>query len=69
MASQRVSDMTLEELNQIIDRAVDRRLQGLVKPQDIRTTAELLAYMDRHRIVPPPGSKSAREMLREDRDA
>jgi hypothetical protein len=61
--------MTLEELNQIIERALDRRLQHMFKPQDTRTTAELLTFIEKHRIVPSPDSKSAREMLREDRDA
>lgn len=69
MATQRVSDMTLDELQQLIDTAIDRRLQGLLKPKATRTMAEILASIDENRIVPPPGSKSAREMLREDRDA
>lgn len=69
MATQRIADMTLEELNQMIEKAIDRRLHRVLKPQDTRTTAELLEFIDRHRIVPPPGAKSALEMLREDRDA
>jgi hypothetical protein len=69
MATQRVSDMTLDELNQLVENIIDRRLQALLKPKTTRTTAEILASIDKNRIVPPPGAKSAREMLREDRDA
>ena len=67
MASQRVSDMTLEELTRLID----QRIQRIIVPEqgDKRTMAEINASIRRNRIVPPPGSKSAREMLREDRDA
>jgi hypothetical protein len=69
MATQRVSDMTLDELNQLIDNAIDRRLQGLLKPQDSRTTAELLKELDRLRFNPPAGAKASLQLLREDRDA
>jgi hypothetical protein len=71
MASERVGDMTLDELNQLIDRAVDRRLrlQPMRRPKDPRSVEEILASIDRHRWTPPPGAKSSLEMLREDRDA
>jgi hypothetical protein len=69
MATQRVSDMTLEELTQLIDNAIDRRLQGLLKPRDSRTTAELLKELDRFRFTPPAGAKASLQLLREDRDA
>ncbi len=69
MATQRVSDMTLDELNQMIDRAIDRRLQFLLKPQDKRTTSELLEALDQLRFTLPEGAKSSLELLREDRDA
>lgn len=67
MASQRVSDMTLEELTDLIDERI-RRVVPL-KRKDKRSMSELLAILDKHRIIPPPGAKSAREMLREDRDS
>ena len=69
MATNRIADMTEAELNALIERVVDRRLQDLFKPKDTRTKEEILDSIDRHRITPPPGSKSALEMLREDRDA
>lgn len=46
MAIQRVSDMTLNELNRMIDHAIDRRLQGLLKPQSSHSHAELLEDRD-----------------------
>lgn len=69
MAVQRVSDMTVDELNQLIERAIDRRLQGLLKPQDKHGTAEILVELDRLRFTPPEGAKSSLELLLEDRDA
>lgn len=68
MASQRVADMTLDELNQLIDRAVDRKLD-LMKSEGQRTMAEINAHIRQHRITLPPGAKSSLELLREDRDA
>jgi hypothetical protein len=69
MATQRIADMTLAELNKVIDEAIDRRLQGLLKPQDNRSNAELLKELDKLRFTPPEGTKSTLELLREDRDA
>ena len=69
MATERVADMTLEKLNQLIDEALDRRLQSLLKPQGKRTTSELLQALDQLRFTLPPGAKSSLELLREDRDA
>jgi hypothetical protein len=70
MATERVGDMTLDELNKLIEAAVDRRIiQVNVKRNDKRTMAEVNASIRRNRIVPPPGAKSARQLLREDRDA
>ncbi len=71
MAAERVGDMTLDELTQIIERVVDRRLrlQPMRRPKDPRSVEEILASIDRHMWTPPPGAKSSLEMLREDRDA
>ena len=69
MSSQPIGDMTREELNQLIEDVVDRRLQGLLKPQDDRSQEAIMDYIEQHRIVPPKGAKSPLEMLREDRDA
>ena len=69
MSSQPIGDMTREELNQLIEDVVDRRLQGLLKPQSRWSNAEILASIKKHRYTPPKGSKSVVELLREDRDA
>ena len=68
MASERVGDMTLDELNQLIAKTVNRRLE-LVKPSRKRTTDEVNESIRKHRITLPPGAKSSLELLREDRDA
>ncbi len=75
MAVERVADMTLEELKGLIRREVDerwdefQRVEDLLKlPKDNRTLDELLASIDQHRFVPPPGTPSTLELLREDRD-
>lgn len=69
MSSQPISNMTRDELNQFIEDVVDRRLQGLLKPHNERSNAEILASIKKHRFTPPEGSQSTLEMLREDRDA
>lgn len=68
MAVQHITDMTLEELGEFVERIVDRRL-GLVKSTDTRTMAEVNESIRRNRWTPPPGAKSSLELLREDRDA
>ena len=68
MASERVGDMILDELNQLIAKTVNRRLE-LVKPSRKRTTDEVNESIRKHRITLPPGAKSSLELLREDRDA
>lgn len=71
MAAERVGDMTLDELTQIIEQVVDRRLrlQPMRRPKDPRSVEEILASIDRHMWTPPPGAKSSLEMIRESRDA
>lgn len=69
MSSQPISNMTRDELNQLIEDMIDRRLQGLLKPQGSRSNAEILASIKKHRFTPPEGAKSTLEMIREDRDA
>lgn len=69
MSSQPISNMTRDELNQLIEDMIDRRLQGLLKPQDDRSQEVIMDYIEKHRIVPSKGAKSPLEMLREDRDA
>lgn len=71
MAVERVGNMTLEELNQLIERVVDRRLllQPMPRRKDPRSVQEILDSIDRNMWTPPPGAKSSLELLREDRDA
>ncbi len=66
MATNRIADMTLAELTQLIDKRIKH---VMAKQADKRTMAEVNASIRRNRIVPSPGAKSALEMLREDRDA
>jgi hypothetical protein len=68
MAVQHITDMTIEQLGEFVERIVDRRL-GLVKSTDTRTMAEVNESIRRNRWTPPPGAKSSLELLREDRDA
>jgi hypothetical protein len=69
MALKRVADMTLDDLQELIDQSVQRRLQEILKPVDNRSVQEILDSIDRHRWTPPPGTPSTLELLREDRDA
>lgn len=67
MATERVGDMTRDELRAFIRETVQpkdrvRQLGGK------RSVEEVLASIDKHRWTPPPGSPSVVEMIREDRD-
>ena len=68
MSSERIGDMTVEELQAMIDAAIDRKLQGLLGVPDPRSLEEVYESIDRNMWTPPPGSKSTLELLREDRD-
>jgi len=71
MAAERVGDMTVNELKQMIAQEVDHRLRVhelLERPKDPRSVQEILESIDRHMWTPPPGTPSTLEMLREDRD-
>jgi len=71
MAAERVGDMTVRELKQMIAEEVDQRLRvhDLLKPpKDTRSVQEILESIDRHLWTPPPGTPSTLELLREDRD-
>jgi hypothetical protein len=71
MTAERVGDMTVQELRQLIRQEVDQHLgirELLERPKDTRSVQEILESIDRHRWTPPPGSKSTGELLREDRD-
>jgi len=69
MASERVGDMTVEELRSMIYQIVDERgLRVLPRRSTGRSIKEIIESIDGHRITPPPGSKSNMELIREDRD-
>ncbi len=75
MAVNRVADMTIEELRNMISEIVQEKtgtlehgLQVIQPPRDSRTLQEVMESIERHRIVPPKGAKSNLELLREDRD-
>jgi len=69
MAVERIGEMTLTELKQLIKHEVDERLEGLLKPKTTRSLQEILDSIDQHMWTPPPGTPSTGELLREDRDA
>lgn len=66
MATNTVADMALEELKALIDRQIQ---QAITAQQQQPDTKDVNASIRKHRIVPPPGAKSATDMLREDRNA
>ena len=73
MSNIRVADLTIEELNtlmeEIAERVIDRRLSLTTDPEDPRSVEEVLESIDRHMWTPPPGAKSSLELLWEDRDS
>jgi len=75
MASERIGDMTMDELVAVIEQQIyarhleDERIKRLLTPsKDNRSVKEILENIDRHRFTPPVGSPSTLELLREDRD-
>lgn len=68
MAVERVADMSLDELQAFVDRAIDRRMQALLKPQDSRSVKEINEAIRKLRWTPPADAPSNLELLREDRD-
>lgn len=68
MATQRVANMTVEELKALTAQEIERKLSVWPRPHDPRTPQEILKSMQRNRWTPPPGTPSVLEMLREDRE-
>lgn len=68
MATERIGDMTLDELKSLIEQTVDQRIRKIRKPQSERSVDEINATIRQHRWTPPPGTPSVLELLREDRD-
>ncbi|MBZ0275662.1 MAG: hypothetical protein K8I60_05940 [Anaerolineae bacterium] len=76
-----IANMTLEELQQLIDERIDERLTRLLgkfeldeeelfadDEPDTRTWEQVKQDIERDRWTPPPGAKSSLELLREDRE-
>ncbi|MDX2139323.1 MAG: hypothetical protein SF123_14655 [Chloroflexota bacterium] len=78
-----VAELTMEELEHIIDERLERRqwlrlqvdnfdikAEDLVSEdeRDTRTLVEVFESIDRNMWTPPPGAKSSLELLREDRE-
>lgn len=68
MATQHLTDMTLDDLKTFVDEAVERHIQELLKPQDKRSVREINAAIRHLRWTPPDGAPSNHDLLREDRD-
>jgi hypothetical protein len=72
MASERVGDMTIQELKTLIqsavDDAVDERWRVWPGQRRDRPVVEVLESMRKHIIKRAPGQPSTLQMLREDRD-
>jgi hypothetical protein len=68
MAAERVGDMTLNELHDLIEAVVTRRLLVMQSPQTTRSVKEINESIRRNRRPPRPGTPSTLELLREDRD-
>lgn len=77
-----IANMTLEELQQLIDERIDGRLTHLLgkfemdeeelfadDQPDTRTWEQVKQDIERDRWTPPPGAKSSLELLREDRES
>ncbi len=67
-ATERVGDITLQELKAIINRTIDERLVVWPGQRSDRPVAEVLESMRKHMIKRKPGQPSTLDMLREDRN-
>lgn len=72
MAQERVGDMTRQELMQLIDAAINQRIQSdepkPYRQKSDRPISEVIESIKRNVIVPKPGTPSVVDMIREDRD-
>lgn len=67
MNTERVADLTIEDLKTFVTRIVNEKMHPL--PKDSRSLEEVLAPMDQIRWTSPPGSRTTLEMIQEDRNA
>ncbi len=68
MASERVADMTMQELKALVNSAIDERLRVWRVPRGNRPIADVWESMLENIIEPAPGEPSALDILREERD-
>jgi hypothetical protein len=69
MVSERISDMTKQELEEFILQVVEKRgRQYPYVPKSDRTAEQIFQSILKNLIVPKPGTPSTLELLREDRD-
>jgi hypothetical protein len=65
----RVADLTMEELKRMIRREVAQRVHAVRRePPDPARAKAALEWLQENRWTPPPGTPTAEEMIREDRD-
>jgi hypothetical protein len=69
MAVQRVGEMTLEELREVIREEIEKKndVKFIRRWDPVRAKAAL-DWLSKNRWTPPPGTPSTLELLREDRD-
>ena len=79
MATQTIGNMTREQLQQLIEQTVERKIVELLGQEldiktlqddesDTRSLDEVFESIDRNMWTPPPGAKSSLDLLREDRE-
>lgn len=68
MATERVGDMTVEELEALVEKVVERRIGKIRQLGGKRSVKEVLDDIDKHLWTPPTGTPSVVELIREDRD-
>lgn len=68
MSTQRVADMTLDELKEFVEKVVERRIHAPDIPNEFDSIDAINDFIDQHRWTPPPGSPSNLELIREDRN-
>ncbi|UBF24990.1 hypothetical protein K9N68_25620 [Kovacikia minuta CCNUW1] len=68
MQTQKVTDMTIEELKDLIQHIVDERLQQQAQSNDSQSVQEILRAIEQHRWTPPPGTPKASQMIIEERE-
>ncbi len=72
MTHERVGDMSMQELTQLINAAVDQRLHAdepkPYKQKSDRPLSAVIESIKQNLIIPKPGTPSLANMIREDRD-